>query len=505
MLTAEEFRKLPSDVKDIVALCQRSTKATAEVFFPERFTTPFSPGHLRLFELLDDTTTQKLAVFAHRGFGKTTILNVVSPAQKIMFHDRRYIVQCSETADLAIQHSDTLRKELMTNAMVEKCFGSIKSAVSSDGFSKERWVTAGGIMVLPRGTGQQIRGLLHGRSRPDLLNFDDIESPKANKSDVDRENLKRWFWSDALGCVDRHDPNWRVRVIGNIVGEDCLLKDLIDDDKNWRHEFLPLFEKEGHKSLWPEHMSDAEVEAMIAEYELHYRLTELYLDYIGEYHSPDSPFQKEHFQRYREGTGEWRLNEDPDTESVVIVDPARTTESTSCDTAIVGIAISLKKHEIYVREVVSRKMRPDEIFDEAFNMCHRLKAVTLGIEVTGLHDFITHPVLNEIIKRGLAINLVELKATAEKSKNERIAALSPFYRLRHVWHEESCAQVIESQLLNFPGGKQVDVIDAFSYIIRMMSLGDRFFSPPDVDDKDIEDEYESLEYEPALAGDWRMI
>jgi hypothetical protein len=47
-------------------------------------------------------------------------------------------------------------------------------------------------------------------------------------------------------------------------------------------------------------------------------------------------------------------------------------------------------------------------------------------------------------------------------------------------------------------------MDAFAYIIEMMDLGSRYFSPPDEKYEDIEAEYMDLDNEPPLT-EWRLI
>jgi hypothetical protein len=81
------------------------------------------------------------------------------------------------------------------------------------------------------------------------------------------------------------------------------------------------------------------------------------------------------------------------------MDPARTTESSSAKTAIVGVGINSKTGAIYVRDVINDRLHPDEQLDEAFAMCNRLNSHVLGVEVTGLNEFITYPIKNAIIQR----------------------------------------------------------------------------------------------------------
>jgi hypothetical protein len=61
---------------------------------------------------------------------------------------------------------------------------------------------------------------------------------------------------------------------------------------------------------------------------------------------------------------------------------------------------------------------------------------------------------------------------------------------------------LEQQLLMFPRSALWDLMDAEAYIIEMLELGERYFSPPDFNTADDEAEYKELNYE-NLIDDWR--
>ena len=77
--------------------------------------------------------------------------------------------------------------------------------MKSNTFSQDQWITETGTMVMPRGSGQQIRGLLFGNFRPDLIFGDDIEDSESVKSEEQRRKLKEWFFADVMNSVDRSE------------------------------------------------------------------------------------------------------------------------------------------------------------------------------------------------------------------------------------------------------------------------------------------------------------
>jgi hypothetical protein len=229
---------LSEELQDLLARCYASTKFSAKMLFPERFNLPFSPLHDKIFEAIDGPW-QKVVIIAPRGFGKTTIDNIAFPARNILFRQRRFIVPISSTATQSVMQSENLKRELMTNQLVMKLFGSVRSTLYDNQFSKEMWIAQLeddpiGTCILPRGAGQQVRGILFSRFRPDLIIVDDLEDKESVQNEELRNKLKRWFFSDVMNSIDRASKNWKVVVIGTLLHEDSLLSNLMEDP-TWHH------------------------------------------------------------------------------------------------------------------------------------------------------------------------------------------------------------------------------------------------------------------------------
>jgi hypothetical protein len=374
-----------------------------------------------------------------------------------------------------------LKRELLSNTAVNRIFGPVKT----DTFSKEMWVTAGGTAVMPRGAGQQIRGFLYGNSRPDLIIGDDLEDAESVNSEEQRQKTKEWFFADVMNSVDRSSKKWKIVVIGTLLHEDSLLANLISDP-NWYAVHFSL-------------CNDSKIQGLLDTF---------YREYKGEPIAKETArFKQEHFKDYEETDPKFTALKGK-LESIVIVDPAKTTHSESADTAVVGIGIDTQAPALYVRDIIAGQMHPDQQIDAAFDMAKRLGARVIGIEVTSLNEFITYPIKTEMIRRGTFYDIVELKARGEKK--DRIAALVPFYRMGFVFHNKTCCAPLEAQLLSYPRSKKWDIMDALAYVVEMLELGERYFVPNDdkfeeQEEEEIEREYESLEKEnePVLEG-WRQ-
>jgi phage terminase large subunit-like protein len=358
---------------------------------------------------------------------------------------------------------------------------------------------------MPRGAGQQVRGILYGDSRPDLIIVDDLEDAESVRSDEQRAKTKAWFFEDVLNSINRSRKDWKIIVIGTLLHEDSLLANLLEDP-GWYHAHLSICD-ENFKSNWPDFMSDADIKKLMDSYRRMNLLDSFYREYMGVPIAKESAkFQQDMFKSYSE-TDEDFLSIKRGLENMVILDPAKTTTAKSDDTAIIGVGIDVKTPRIYVRDIVKGNLHPEQQYTECFDMADRIGARVIGIEVTSLNEFITYPLRTEMIRQRRYYDIVELKARA--SKEERIAALVPFYRLGFVFHNKNNCGVLEQQLMSFPRSKKDDVMDALAYVVEMLELGERYFIPSD-DGKDIEDEYKDLQendYGDRMAelGNWRAV
>lgn len=493
------------EIKEIMAQCTLSTKVSAKIIFSESFTRPFASVTEPVFKLIDNEDNSKIVIKAPRGWGKSTILNIAFAGKKILFREKHFIVLISSTATKAQMESENLKRELMTNDLVKKVFGNVKTNTADDmgidpTFSKEMWIANGETLVFPRGAGQQVRGVRWGKRRPDLIIVDDLEDPEAVMSEDQRKKTKEWFFADVLNSIDRSVPTMVV-FIGTLLHENSLLADLLADP-TWKSVEIDLCDDE-LKSNWPDFMTTEEVKKLYESYKVQGLLDVFYREYRGiPVAKETATFKTSYFKNYHETDADFVAGKGK-MESIVIIDPAKTTNVSSDFSAIVGIGVNTEATKVYIRDIDADRMHPDDIYRRAFAMAERLGARTIGYEVTSLNEFITYPITTYMVKMGKFYNLVELKARGKKE--DRIAMLSPLYRLGYIFHNPNVCMVLENQLLSFPKSKRDDVMDATAYLVEMLELGERYFAPDNTDgEMPDDDEFAELakEYEPPLKN-WR--
>ena len=488
---------LDREMQQILAQCYLSTEKFAKFFMPERFWRPFSPIHKAIFEIIDDDSIKQAVIAAPRGIGKSTIMDIVLPAKRILFRDSNFVILIGASETNATQQTENLKEELTTNEQIVRFFGPMKSA----SFSKDEWVTGSGIKVMPRGAGQKVRGLLYGKNRPDLIIVDDLENDENVESEDQRAKLKRWFHSAVANSIDRGKP-YRIIVIGTVLHEASLLSELLED-KEWKSIRLSICDESFH-SNYPTLVSDTDLARLVQGHRDRGTLDVFYREYMNlPIASENQKFTQAMFRHYTEDGLRFKnansaVADRVVLENVILIDPAKSKSSHSDFSAIGCVGIDRKRGDIYLRDLKMERLHPDEILNESIDMATRWGAKVIGLEVTGLNEFVTYPFRNQMFKAGKFFELVELKAKGDK--RDRISALVPFYKQGLIHHNTSCCAALEAQLLSFPRGKHDDGPDMLAYIVEMFDLGDVYFNP-----EGEADEYKELEEEDRLQplGDWR--
>lgn len=506
----DQLDKITKDeLKDLLAQLYLSYPMFFRTLFPDIFSRPFHGLHQTIFSFLEQSKKRCKLILAPRGIGKTSIVKGII-AKKILFRDAHFIMYISNTLPIAVMQTEAIKRGLLTNRVVRKLFGNIKDMISDyaaevdDVFSKEAWVAYGETIIVPRGCNQQIRGSNWNNHRPDLIILDDPENRKELKNEVNREENRRWLFGDVLYAPDRGSKNWEVIYIDTLKHEDSLPTHLMHHDE-WDHIVLSICD-EDYKSKAPEFISDEELATMIEGFRKDGTLDIFYQEYMNmPVATETASFQAQYFKYYSEVD---LIGRKP-LETVVLVDPAKTVTPQNDDSAVVAVGIDTESHALYVRDVVAGKFYPDKLYDEICAMLNRLNCSVLGVEVTGLNEFILYPLKNELIRRGMGyVEVVELKA--RRSKEERIQSLIPFYRQGLVYHNKTCCLGLEGQLLSFPHSARFDIMDALAYVVEMLDIGGRFFIASELakTPDDIEREYAELyqpEPEPSYDTEWELV
>lgn len=501
MRSRADRRHMDTELKEILSGCWGDLGLLCKTLFPARFHMPYTRLHKQIINLYNDVfldqaralqagkrAGRKVVVMGNRGTSKTGFGVYGLMGRGILFQQFHFMPFITKSEQNSIYHTENLRRKLVTDKMIRKTFGNI-SEVTLDPdvyfeevFGKKSWVAnlAGGwqSMVVPRGAGQQVRGLNFGDYRPDCIVVDDFDDDKWLLND----ELREWYHTTyfegavckAVSQFENENVPYIISVSDTCKGELCLAEKLLGT-ASWEGLRISVCD-ENYQTNDPDFMSQEQLNVEVAEAREHGRLDVFARELMSLPAAKEGkPFCTENFRWYDPLEQRFGLS---CQHSFVMVDPARTVNMRSDFTAIVGVTVDFELPAIFVREVVSARIGQSEMIQQALDMAIRLDALYMGVEFAGLHLHMEEALQEAMLRRGiLNISIIDLKpqsgkgeqAGYERGKIARIQwSLEPWYKWRIVWHNPHCCGPLEHQLLMMPRPKKKDVADAFAYLSQLM-------------------------------------
>ena len=480
-----------SDSPDIMQVLEAGVN-DSKIFFPTAFPDNFykqpSELHEAVIETIDmiDHGVKKIVIQAPRGIGKTTTATALA-GKRILMCENRFIPYVSKSHDFAAMQTENLKADLMESEFVRNVFGNIKVGYDKsmqESWSKKSWIAnvdSHQTFILPRGSGQQVRGLKWRRWRPDGCIVDDLEDTETIDNEDIRKKRKEWFFGDLLKFFETGGAPWWIVYIDTLKHEDSLMAELLEL-KDWEKLNLAICD-DNYQTLAPDFMSQEEIDAEVQEARDTYTLDVFARERMGQTISKEQAAFKQDMWKYYKETDPEFLKQKSWMESFLIVDPSKTTNPRSAETGFVVWGVNTKLGRFYIRYAAGEKIHPDQQIDRAFELAATFGCKVIGVESTGLGEWVTHAYRNEAGKRGLPYEFIDLKSKAGQgefsgkggAKMARVASLLPYYRKGQVHHNEIGTGALEIQLLGYPKSKRWDIMDAAGYLPKMLDEGERYF------------------------------
>ena len=479
--------------------CFLDTRAFAKYFWPETFTRdwcvledPELDDDDTFFECLDNDDYDIIAGMAPREYGKSARLKA-KLAQWILFQpdDRsKFHLWVSETEGKAEIDLAGLIDFLETAPLVEEVFGPQQGPL----WSRKRFVTKNGVMVMARGMGQQIRGLTHTWDRityrPGGIFIDDLENREKVKVEELRAKVNSWFYSDCIGGRGSLHRS-RVFLIGTKLHDASLLV------KQVERKSIPSFTirlcDESFNSYWPEWKTKKEIKALYKLFAEDDRTDEFYQEYLNKLIDPKTAaFKRGYFkQRYAEADLRKQVRDGTvQLETVILVDPAKTDRLEADDTAIECWSFDMQHHRFYYRDLAYGKFGADEIVEKALDMADNHFTTNIGIEYQGSsRSSIEWMFNNEATDRGKNYIFFELKP-GNIQKGERIKWLPKYFKAGMIFcnENEDVVGPLEMQAIHYPRAGKRDILDCAAYMCQAFAAGEVYFTAPQEPEMD---EYEA--------------
>jgi hypothetical protein len=428
--------------------------------FPHRHPSASPAFHVQILDAWR-SADEKVLVEAFRGGAKST-LSEEALLLEGLFGNCRYIIILGETYTKACQRLEAMKHEALHNDKLRSLFGKIR--LPGAVWNEYQMELMNGVMIEAHGWEEEIRGFKWRDARPDRVYLDDVETKERVKDEAAVKKSMRKLYMEIMPAMD--PDHGKIRVTGTPLAEDCMIVRL-RDNPDWTAIRIPVCDGDIDdpmtRSAWPERFPMEKVRKMRDENErvgeLNSFLQEYMLVAIG---SADKPFDDAHIR-------EMPLDPAPWLPKTVIMDPARTANVSTSDRTG-RVVVSKLGTTVYVHASGGEYWKPDEIIADAFGTSDRYNGAMVAIEKNSLDEWLMQPMRAEMLRRGVSLPLKALQAPQDRSKEQFIMGLQPFFEAGDivlVGGKGAHAKLV-SEILNFPSGKR-DILNALAYCQRVYS------------------------------------
>ena len=421
-----------------------------------------------------------------RGYAKTTCTNAAN-LWDILYQNHSVIAYISETATHAQMQLGNIKHELESNTMIHLVFGDLKPAQRDGKWAEDFFETETGIAMLARGSGAQVRGLLHHGKRPSKINLDDLEDKDSVRSDAQRQKTREWYYGDVEPALDELSGNTTIICAGTLLHHDALLEYLRNDPR-WTVLKFGALDKDG-EPIW--HRKGKEfLDTKKAAFTKAGMLHIYYLEFFNEVRTPDMQSFPSKYTIIPRRIGDVDLRG-------VFIDPAISEDSQAdyCSLIVGGLSSRGFYHVFETR--IERGMLPRQQVDEFFRMsieyeCH---SKLHGIETISYQASLAHLMREEMFRKKHFFEIYKLSYHSQQKDKRIQGILQPRYNEGFITHQKHFSQ-LEMQLMDFPNGKK-DGPDCLAMLIAMFGQFNGLVGSEGGEDD------EAPPLEDVFGGDWR--
>ncbi|WP_235615916.1 phage terminase large subunit [Brevibacillus reuszeri] len=453
--------------------------------------------HRTLCSLLDDISRggieSNVGWSVGRRHAKTAYLSNSYLCHQAVYRHKHYIVEVSETTDVAGDFIQWARNQLVFNEKLREDFGVLlhprKSMNETD--NKYEFITLTGTKVEAKGMGTQMRGLRHGSHRPDLFLLDDLESgDNTNTKELRAKNLN-WFRTEmleALGfggiCV----------YMGTIVHYDSLLNHVLTKRKDFiSRKFPAILRWSEREDLWQQwrEIYNADRDEAKDEADAFYAENEAEMLRGTEVLWPQA-YTYKYFMEKREAIGTKAFNQEylgnPIDEESQVFKPEDFVYYVDTDIdreqleIYCGIDFAMGKEKgdysaivtvgkspsgiFYVLDVFMQRIHPDVLLNTAVDKTFEYYYEGLGVEAQQAQEWFAQKLAEALQKRGYPsqTRLKQIKQRTRKSL--RIEALLPDIQAGRIRFKREQRLLLEMFEL-YPNHNHDDGPDALSMALSV--------------------------------------
>ena len=408
--------------------------------------------------------TENYAIEGFRESGKTqyVLRSFIQYALTFPHPSRDYIVLIKANTTLAENKLKETIEEWLANPAacnnlrkINQQSGGVFCAEMLDSYGKIQT-----IRIESYGKGAAIRGLSYLDRRPKICIIDDPQDISDAQSYTVQEHDWNWFLEDVMFL----GKSTRLFLIGNNLGERCIVERVFENAEELKFETLRVPAIVNGQSLWPERFPAEFLEKEKESYRNMGKLDVWLRERLCVAASDENRiFRKEDFRYYSFGALKRMA---PDMNFFMTIDPAASLKESADYRALVVNAVD-QDDNWFIVEISYGLYDPFQVIDEIFRLVSTWKLREIGIEEGALKASLEPFLMREMQKRRVYFNILALEAKTKKE--ERIKMLQPRFRAHTIYFpdESSWLSELEAELLSFTmqgtRGLHDDLIDALAY------------------------------------------
>jgi predicted phage terminase large subunit-like protein len=451
----------------------------------------------------------KVAIAAPRRHAKSTAVTLAYTLACVLFRNKQYVLIVSDTISQATQFLQDLRKELIDNDKVIDLF-KIKDLVKD---TEEDIIVechdGHQFRISAKGSEQKLRGLKWNNKRPDLIVGDDLENDEIVMNKDRRDKFKRWFYG---ALVPSLSVVGQIRIVGTILHDDSLLNNFMPKEYKTTTVVEPLktYSKDKEANWlaikYRAHTDDIGLILWPARYTAKWFLKERsdFIDkglpdvYSQEYLNIPIDESVAYFKR-GDFLSQTKEDKERNLHYYIAADLAISQKETA-DYSVFVVAGVDENRTIHIKNVIRERLDGRELVDTILSLHMAYLPELFGIEEMQVSKSIGPFLREEMIRRGVFVNLMNLKHGGKdkiaraKSIQGRMRAHAVRFDKAQEWYS-----AFEDELCKFPRGSNDDQVDAFAYVGMML---DSLVEAPTQYELD-EEEYEYDRYASGLGDSGR--
>jgi hypothetical protein len=392
--------------------------------------------------------------------GAKTTLSEEFLLMEAAFGNFAYAVVFGETYAKACQKIEAISHEAKTNIKLRQIFGE---PLAKKPIENKIWFRSGAL-IEAAGWEQEITGFKHHDRRPDRAYLDDVENLERVRDSSAVDATMRKLYREVLPALDK--VRRKVRVTQTPRAADCLVTRL-RSNPDWLCASFPIANGDLDSPLtvsaWPSRYPISWIRAERDRFTRAGMLRQFQQEYMLSVDDAASkPFADDMIKAIDVAPAAWLPR-------VAIYDPSRTANPTTSD-RVGKVVVSRLAHKFIVHESAGHFWKPDETRNDIFTTAARHHCAEIGIEKNSLDEYLLQPLRHEMIRRDLHLTIRALNAPQDRSKDQFIMGLQPFFAagdILLVGGKGMHGQLV-AEIQNFPAGKR-DILNALAYSLRMFA------------------------------------